>query len=134
MRRALAHKTTRRDSGLVQGSGNDLQIAAGCPLKKGGCGSQEFCTDHPFWRPLAITSTKALPRRLPRHGKRLPDCRPTHLALAEDVHDVLHTGIDALECAVVSSEGFQQRLGCRIVRATNPAPSALKLPLPLLLQ
>jgi hypothetical protein len=39
MRPALAHKTVRRDSSLVQGSGNDLQIAAGCPLGKGSCGS-----------------------------------------------------------------------------------------------
>ena len=33
------------------------------------------------------TSSEPLPCRLPRHGERLPDCCPAHLALAEDVDD-----------------------------------------------
>src|SRR5205823_14509218 len=63
----------------------------------------------------ATTSSEPFPCRLPRHGKRLPDCYPTHVALTEDIDDILHGGVDRLEGAVVSGEDVQQLLGWRVV-------------------
>jgi hypothetical protein len=40
---------------------------------------------------------------------------PCSLA-AQDVDDVLHRSVDALESAVVSSDGFQQGFGWRVIR------------------
>src|SRR5262249_50977024 len=64
---------------------------------------------------VAVLS-ESFPPRLPRHGERLPDRRPTHVALAKDVDDVLHGGIDPLKCTVVSGEGLQQCFGRRVIR------------------
>src|ERR1700686_955022 len=63
----------------------------------------------------AATSSESFPCRLPRHGERPPDRCPTHLALTQDVDDILHGGVDRLECAVESGEALQQVLGWRVV-------------------
>jgi hypothetical protein len=45
-----------------------------------------------------------LPRCLPRHGKRLSNGCPAHLAFTEDVSDILHRGTDRVE----GTEGASQ--------------------------
>jgi hypothetical protein len=39
-------------------------------------------------------------------GKRLPDGCPTHVALAENVGNILHPRIDPLECTIVSGQSL----------------------------
>ncbi len=39
-------------------------------------------------------SAEPLPRCLPRHGECLPERRPTHSAITENVDDVLHGNMD----------------------------------------
>jgi hypothetical protein len=51
-------------------------------------------------------SSEPLPRCLPRNGKRLSDSRPTHLAFAEDVGDILHRSTNPFEGTIVSGQSF----------------------------
>ena len=80
-----------------------------------GLRTQQICTDQPFCgMPLCFTQSASMPPDATRQGpaRWLPNSPPAH----GGVHNVLHTGVNPLECAIVSGQGLQQRLGWRVVR------------------